>query len=44
MWIFGHGTGGDYIWTVKDNQSQLCYDIEALFAPYERVPGFSFSF
>jgi len=33
--------GGDYIWTVKDNQSQLYHDIEALFAPQERVPGFS---
>jgi predicted transposase YbfD/YdcC len=33
--------GGDYIWTVKDNQSQLYHDIETLFAPDERVPGFS---
>jgi predicted transposase YbfD/YdcC len=38
-WIVG--SGGDYIWTVKDNQSQLYHDIEALFAPDERVPGFS---
>ena len=38
-WIVG--SGGDYIWTVKDNQSQLHHDIEALFAPDERVPGFS---
>ena len=38
-WIVG--LGGDYIWTVKDNQSQLYHDIETLFAPDERVPGFS---
>lgn len=38
-WIVG--AGGDYIWTVKDNQSQLYHDIEILFAPDERVPGFS---
>jgi len=34
-WIVG--SGGDYIWHVKDNQSQLHHDIEALFAPDERV-------
>lgn len=34
-------SGGDYIWTVKDNQSQLYQDIETLFAPEQRVPGFS---
>jgi predicted transposase YbfD/YdcC len=38
-WIAG--SGGDYIWTVKDNQSQLYHDIETLFAPDERLPGFS---
>jgi predicted transposase YbfD/YdcC len=38
-WIVG--LGGDYIWTVKDNQSQLYHDIETLFAPDERLPGFS---
>ena len=38
-WIVG--LGGDYIWTVKDNQSQLHHDIETLFAPEECVPGFS---
>lgn len=25
--------GGDYVWTVKDNQPQLCADIEELFTP-----------
>ena len=38
-WIVG--SGGDYTWTVKDNQSQLYHDIEALFAADERLPGFS---
>ena len=38
-WIVG--SGGDFIWTVKDNQGQLHHDIETLFAPDERVPGFS---
>ena len=38
-WIVG--LGGDYLWTVKDNQSQLYHDIETLFAPDERLPGFS---
>jgi predicted transposase YbfD/YdcC len=34
--------GGDYVWTVKDNQSQLKTDIEQLFANDQRcVPGFS---
>jgi predicted transposase YbfD/YdcC len=34
--------GGDYVWTVKDNQSQLKDDIELLFAgDHECVPGFS---
>ena len=34
--------GGDYVWTVKDNQSQLKADIELLFAgDHECVPGFS---
>jgi predicted transposase YbfD/YdcC len=34
--------GGDYIWTVKDNQSQLKTDIEQLFENDQRcVPGFS---
>lgn len=34
--------GGDYVWTVKDNQSRLKQDIEQLFAgDHECVPGFS---
>jgi predicted transposase YbfD/YdcC len=33
--------GGDYVWTVKDNQSRLKEDIEVLFAPESCVPGFS---
>jgi len=34
--------GGEYLWTVKDNQSQLKADIELLFAgDHECVPGFS---
>lgn len=34
--------GGDYVWTVKDNQSQLKTDIELLFNNDQRcVPGFS---
>jgi predicted transposase YbfD/YdcC len=34
--------GGEYVWTVKDNQSQLKADIELLFAEdHECVPGFS---
>jgi len=34
--------GGDYLWTVKDNQSQLKTDIEQLFENDQRcVPGFS---
>lgn len=35
-------TGGDYVWTVKDNQIQLKQDIEQLFDDDQRcVPGFS---
>jgi predicted transposase YbfD/YdcC len=33
--------GGDYIWTVKDNQPKLRQDIEALFEPEACAPGFS---
>jgi predicted transposase YbfD/YdcC len=33
--------GGDYIWTVKDNQSALRQDIELLFQPEQTVKGFS---
>lgn len=33
--------GGDYVWTVKDNQGRLKEDIEVLFAPESCVPGFS---
>lgn len=33
--------GGDYIWTVKDNQSTLRQDIELLFKPEKTVKGFS---
>ena len=34
--------GGDYVWTVKDNQSQLKTEIEQLFADDQRCgPGFS---
>ncbi len=34
--------GGDYVWTVKDNQSRLKQDIEQLFADDQAcVPGFS---
>jgi len=34
--------GGDYVWTVKDNQAQLKQDIEQLFDDQQRcVPGFS---
>lgn len=33
--------GGDYIWTVKDNQSTLRQDIELLFQPEKTVKGFS---
>jgi predicted transposase YbfD/YdcC len=32
---------GDYIWFVKDNQPELCQDIETLFAAEVCVPGFS---
>jgi len=33
--------GGDFIWTVKENQPQLRQDIEALFEPEACAPGFS---
>ncbi len=33
--------GGDYVWTVKDNQSSLRQDIELLFQPEKTVKGFS---
>ena len=33
--------GGDYVWTVKDNQSALRQDIALLFQPEETVKGFS---
>jgi len=33
--------GGEYIWTVKDNQSQLQQDIATLFTPQPCAPGFS---
>jgi len=33
--------GGDYVWTVKDNQPQLRRDIEQLFAPEACLPGTS---
>jgi predicted transposase YbfD/YdcC len=33
--------GGDYLWTVKDNQSTLRQDIELLFQPEKTVKGFS---
>ena len=33
--------GGDYVWTVKDNQSTLRQDIELLFQPEQTVKGFS---
>ena len=33
--------GGDYVWTVKDNQPQLRHDIEQLFAPEQCLPGTS---
>ena len=33
--------GGDYIWTVKDNQSTLRQDIKLLFQPEKTVKGFS---
>ncbi len=32
--------GGDYVWTVKDNQSQLRQDIATLFEPEKCVKGF----
>lgn len=33
--------GGDYVWTVKDNQPQLRHDIEQLFQPEACLPGTS---
>lgn len=33
--------GGDYLWTVKDNQSDLCDAIATLFAPERVTKGFS---
>jgi len=40
LWVVN--AGGDYVWTVKDNQSQLKRDIELLFQDdQECVPGFS---
>jgi len=33
--------GGDYVWTVKENQTQLRQDIETLFQPESTVKGFS---
>jgi predicted transposase YbfD/YdcC len=33
--------GGDYIWTVKENQPKLRQDIKTLFEPEACVPGFS---
>jgi predicted transposase YbfD/YdcC len=33
--------GGNYVWTVKDNQSRLKQDIELLFQPEQTVKGFS---
>jgi len=33
-------SGGDYIWTVKDNQSELQEDIATLFTPQLCLPGF----
>jgi len=33
-------SGGDYIWTVKDNQSELQQDIATLFTPQPCLPGF----
>jgi len=33
--------GGEYVWTVKDNQPQLEQDIATLFGPETCAPGFS---
>lgn len=33
--------GGDYVWTVRHNQPQLCQDIATLFEPEHCVKGFS---
>lgn len=32
---------GNYVWTVKANQPQLCQDLETLFAGETCTPGFS---
>lgn len=34
-------SGGDYLWTVKENQDTLYHDLERLFAPEAVVKGFS---
>jgi predicted transposase YbfD/YdcC len=34
-------SGGDYLWTVKENQETLYQDVERLFAPEPVVKGFS---
>jgi predicted transposase YbfD/YdcC len=33
--------GGDYLWTVKDNQPTLLADIQQVFAPSTALPGWS---
>jgi len=33
--------GGDYVWTIKENQPETRHAIETLFQPAECVPGFS---
>jgi predicted transposase YbfD/YdcC len=33
--------GGEYVWTVKDNQAQLRQEVELLFQPERTVKGFS---
>lgn len=33
--------GGDYLWTVKANQAELCADIQTLFEPEAVTKGFS---
>ena len=32
---------GDYVWTLKENQPQMCEDLATLFAGEKTVPGFS---
>ena len=34
------GSGGDYLWPVKENQERLYQDIQRLFAPDQPKPGF----